>query len=147
MQLFGVYLYINIHSYIEQTNEQLEENEIYSFNTQFLNYINIDSNGNKTKDITFQDVMTVANLAYDNNTEYEITKDDAGENSLYIAVNVWLTSSSGSIIYKSNIEENLSQYETEYLSENYYNKYICQNTDIKVSKNTGRVYEITFHLE
>ena len=112
-----------------------------------MNYINIDSNGNKTKDITFQDVMTVANLAYDNNTEYEITKDDAGENSLYIAVNVWLTSSSGSIIYKSNIEENLSQYETEYLSENYYNKYICQNTDIKVSKNTGRVYEITFHLE
>ena len=147
MQLFGVYLYINIHSYIEQTNEQLEENEIYSFNTQFLNYINIDSNGNKTKDITFQDVMTVANLAYDNNTEYEITKDDAGENSLYIAVNVWLKSSSGSTIYKSNIEENLSQYETEYLSENYYNKYICQNTDIKVSKNTGRVYEITFHLE
>lgn len=147
MQLFGVYLYINIHSYIEQTNEQLEENEIYSFNTQFLNYINIDSNGNKTKDITFQDVMTVANLAYDNNMEHEITKDDAGENSLYIAVNVWLKSSSGSTIYKSNIEENLSQYETEYLSENYYNKYICQNTDIKVSKNTGRVYEITFHLE
>ena len=147
MQLFGVYLYINIHSYIEQTNEKLEENEIYSFNTQFLNYINIDSNGNKTKDITFQDVMTVANLAYDNNMEHEITKDDAGENSLYIAVNVWLKSSSGSTIYKSNIEENLSQYETEYLSENYYNKYICQNTDIKVSKNTGRVYEITFHLE
>ena len=147
MQPFGIYLYINIHSYIEQTNEQLEENELYSFNTQFLNYINIDSNGNKTKDITFQDVMTVANLAYDNNMEHEITKDDAGENSLYIAVNVWLKSSSGSTIYKSNIEENLSQYETEYLSENYYNKYICQNTDIKVSKNTGRVYEITFHLE
>lgn len=147
MQLFGVYLYINIHSYIEQTNEQLEENEIYSFNTQFLNYINIDSNGNKTKDITFQDVMTVANLAYDNNMEHEITKDDAGENSLYIAVNVWIKTSSGSTIYKSNIEENLSQYETEYLSENYYNKYICQNTDVKVSKNTGRVYEITFHLE
>lgn len=147
MQPFGIYLYINIHSYIEQTNEQLEENELYSFNTQFLNYINIDSNGNKTKDITFQDVMTVANLAYDNNTEYEITKDDAGENSLYIAVNVWIKTSSGSTIYKSNIEENLSQYETEYLSENYYNKYICQNTDVKVSKNTGRVYEITFHLE
>ena len=62
----GVYLYYSIGVYVERAQEQIAIQELDKFNTQFYNYQAVEN-----EIFSFQDVITAANLAYENNKKYD----------------------------------------------------------------------------
>ncbi|MBR6504367.1 MAG: hypothetical protein IKT41_01380 [Clostridia bacterium] len=125
----------------ERINQQIAE-----FNAQFLKY-------EGRTDITAQDIVTVANLAKENNEYYELTKADANENTYYIRV---IAPGYDNFETHKTIPSTATNYNSKYLEEKnnflsdksveadeikYYN---CNIGNVKVSSVTRRVYEITF---
>ena len=161
----GVALYYSLQGYISDTQDTMEQNANNQFNTQFIKYINmqLDSSGtfsyngqNYRSDfkLRIQDIITVANIAYQNNIEHNpniVTMSDSdyeallNENSLYITVNATLYDESGASTTKKHLEKNIDKEASNLLSQ-YTSNYLykCYSEDVKFSKVTGRVYEITF---
>lgn len=109
---------------IHKANEETRLNE---FNSQFTKYEGKD-------DVTIYDVITVANLAKENNSYYEFSPRSLDQNTgkdLYI-----------SVILDNNSIENKDQstYKLKIDSE-YNSKYTCIAT---ISNDTGRVYKVKF---
>lgn len=148
----GVSLYISLGGYVDTTKEQLEANEIAKFNTQFLNYNNtiIDASGNEIIDpnygLRIQDVVTAANIAYENNKQLGDINGEANENNLYVAVNVKYNGSQ----QLDNIQQTINSQgdsvwnSSKLLSEDTGYIYTCKTVSIKISNKTGRVYQINF---
>lgn len=150
----GVYLYNSLSSYKDDVDKQMEANALNQFNTQFMQYVNVEQDGgSELFKITMQDIVTVASLAYENNQQYGLTYEDAGdENSYYVKVNIKnYKNKEGS----STKIEGVEQYINNFTDSNKYNSakllsgddgytYTCSIDDIKISNITGRVYEITF---
>lgn len=109
---------------IHKANEETRLNE---FNSQFTKYEGKD-------DVTIYDVITVANLAKENNSYYEFSPRSLEQNTgkdLYISV----------ILDNTSIEnQNQSIYKSKIGSE-YNSKYTCIAT---ISNDTGRVYKVNF---
>ena len=130
--------------------EQLELNEISKFNTQFLKYNNtiLDESGNEVPSFTLriQDVVTAANIAYENNKNLGDINGEANENNLYVAVNVKYNGSQ----QLNNIQRTINSQDTnvwnssKLLSSDNGHQYTCYTANIKISNKTGRVYEINF---
>lgn len=80
----GVYLYNMMIKYSNQTSNIIEQNAISKFNSIYLPY--------DGKDISIQDIISIANAANENNTSYGYypdnipSKDD--KNNSYITVEV-----------------------------------------------------------
>ena len=146
----GVSLYVSLGSYVDSTKEQLELNEISKFNTQFLKYNNtiLDESGNEVPSFTLriQDVVTAANIAYENNKNLGDINGEANENNLYVAVNVKYNGSQ----QLNNIQRTINSQDTnvwnssKLLSSDSGHQYTCYTANIKISNITGRVYEINF---
>ena len=62
----AAYLFVYFGSTSQQIHEQNEENQINEFNSKFTSYVGKDN-------ITIYDVITVANLATENNKKYEFS--------------------------------------------------------------------------
>lgn len=109
---------------IHKANEETRLNE---FNSQFTKYEGKD-------DVTIYDVITVANLAKENNSYYEFLPRSLDQNTgkdLYISV----------ILDNNSIEnQDQSTYKSKIDSE-YNSKYTCVAT---ISNDTGRVYKVRF---
>lgn len=109
---------------IHKANEETRLNE---FNSQFTKYEGKD-------DVTIYDVITVANLAKENNSYYEFSPRSLDQNTgkdLYISV----------ILDNNSIEnQDQSTYKLKIDSE-YNSKYTCIAT---ISNDTGRVYKVKF---
>ena len=75
----AVYLFTNFGGTSAQIGQIAEENQIAQFNSQFLTYV-----GNEK--VTIYDVISMANLATQNNQSYEFPKQTATGNNNYIAV-------------------------------------------------------------
>lgn len=73
----AVFMFMNFASTSSDIHEQVQQDQINQFNTQFTSYV--DKEG-----ITIHDVVTVANLAKENNQYYDLTENEA--NNYYIAV-------------------------------------------------------------
>ena len=146
----GVSLYVSLGSYVDSTKEQLELNEISKFNTQFLKYNNtiLDESGNEVPSFTLriQEVVTAANIAYENNKNLGDINGEANENNLYVAVNVKYNGSQ----QLNNIQRTINSQDTnvwnssKLLSSDSGHQYTCYTANIKISNITGRVYEINF---
>lgn len=151
----GVFLYANLGSYISETKQQMEITEIDQFNVQFTKYINMTEdpygtynvNGKRYKkdfNLTIQDVVTVANLAYQNNFENELTDTSQiyNDSTYYVSVNAWINGHN-----VTNIEKNINTTSAGYLSniQNQTHEYRCFNINVEYSEVTGRVYKITFN--
>ncbi|MCI8273228.1 MAG: hypothetical protein HFJ55_03995 [Clostridia bacterium] len=160
----GVFLYRSLSGYVETVQEDMEENALIKFNNQFLKYVNVplDSNGNPLKDtngniktdfdITIQDVVTVANIAYENNKDDILSgsinaNTDYTERNSYVTVNIKYNGN----IKIDHIENNINSTDisnpnkpsASYLLTNDKGyKYKCYK--IKISPETGRIYEINF---
>lgn len=109
---------------IHKANEETRLNE---FNSQFTKYEGKD-------DVTIYDVITVANLAKENNSYYEFKPRHLWQNigkDLYIRVML------GDYI----IEDRTPEYYKSQISSNYDSKYTCS---VNISSDTGRVYEVKF---
>lgn len=63
----GVYLYGTIGNYVQMSQEEMNNQALIKFNTQFYNYTAIEN-----QQYTFQDIITIANIAYENNSEKEL---------------------------------------------------------------------------
>lgn len=161
----GIALYYSLQGYISDTQDTMELNANSQFNTQFLNYINMqpDTSGTVTYNeekyridfkLRIQDIITAANIAYQNNIEHNpdiLTMTDTeysdliNENNLYVTVNATLYSASGTSETITHLEKIVNERATELLSiydDDY--QYKCYSADVKISQVTGRVYEITF---
>lgn len=158
----GVALYFSLQGYISDTQHTMEQNANAKFNTQFLKYINMqpDDSGNITYagqkykidfKLRVQDIITAANIAYQNNIELSpdlslIDPDtDYNENNLFVTVNATLYDESGDADELFHLERNVDELADEWLSK-YTSEYQykCYSVDVKLSEVTGRVYEITF---
>lgn len=122
----GVALFAELDTYVQSSQEQIRFNEQNSFNTKFTKYIR--------DDLTIQDIITVANLANENNNSYNATETKRGDQgSLYVAVYL------NGIAIESNIKD-----KTVNLLTNNKKTYKCVNTDDMYSEKTGRIYKISF---
>lgn len=123
----GSILYSSLSSYTEEVHESIERNELDKFNVQFTAYIR---EADEEEYLTIQDIVTVANIAFENNQKHNVNVDSAGENSYYVQV----------LLGEKNIEDG----QAEELLEGNFNKYICPASNITFSRITGRVISIKF---
>ena len=122
----GVALFAELDTYVQSSQEQIRFNEQNSFNAKFTKYIR--------DDLTIQDIITVANLANENNNSYNATEDERGnQGSFYLAVYL------GGIAIEGDIQD----ITVDLLTDNK-KVYKCENVDVKFSEKTGRIYEIYF---
>lgn len=124
----AVTLYSALSSYAEGINKDIEQKELDKFNTQFMTYIK--------DDLTIQDVVTVANMAYENNLKYGLEHPGAtlDESSYYVEVKIG----------EDPIESTIHQEAPTLLKDNLNVTYRCTNDNIQYSKITGRVISIKF---
>lgn len=123
----AVYLFASFGTSSAQVHKQNEENQLNEFNTQFTSY-------EGREEITIYDVITVKNLADQNNRQYEL--DSSTNSNFYITVKL-----GNSIINNNKVkEEELIKKDTETLQEKLPT-YSCKVT---ISPVTGRVKEIIF---
>lgn len=129
----AVLLYSNLQNYVENSQEQARFTETTSFNTQFTNYIS------DTHELTIQDIVTVAGLAYENNVSYN-TETSAwieSPNSLYVAV----------YLDGERLDLDIQSKMVELLEKNPEKRYKCSSENVIYSNETGRVYKISFSEE
>lgn len=133
----AVALYSELDAYVEISNEKIEFNELNAFNTQFTKYINYIGT-EKQFDLTIQDVVTAANIAYENNLDYNATVDLRGNPStLYVAI----------YLDGRSIENDIHEKTSNLLTDNLGKTYKCEGSAVKYSQATGRVYEVHFSTE
>ena len=154
----AVYLFVTFGSTSAQMHQQKEQDQLNQFNSQFTSY-------EGKEDLTIYDVITVANLATENNKYNEFdTKKSLPQNNKVSENYIWVVVSSreystGKILtfgkekdsafinkeYNDVINGDLRQIGSNYSTfgeDAYYlYKYKCE-TDI--SSITGRVYKVIF---
>lgn len=74
----AAYLFAYFGSSVKEMNDQMKEEQLELFNNQFTSY------EDKKKELTIYDVITVTNLAIENNRYYELSL--ASNNNFYIEV-------------------------------------------------------------
>lgn len=131
----GVALFASLQSYVDSSKEQIQFNELTSFNTQFTKYINY-INGDKQFELTIQDIITAAGRAYENNSSYNPTPSewDESPNSLYVSV----------YLNGRRIDKDIKDEMVELLEKYLGKKYKCTENNIKYSDSTARVYIVEF---
>lgn len=133
----GTYLFVSFSNYSSEVDEEVRTNQIAQFNSQFLKY--------QGREVTIYDILTVANLAKENNDNYELTVSDANENTLYITIDVlninhhFENETNTFLKDKSKMQ---SQIIDNGDNKGELKKYIC--TDVHVSNVTRRVYKLIF---
>ncbi len=144
----GVYLYSIFGDYSSQISYNLAQKEINEFNSQFTKYLSYkDLSGNWQNLCRAHDVVTMANLAKQNNYNYEYS-DGATSESYYISVKVNV----GNATYNSNNFETKSESFYSDFIKNYSliagstEPYYFRCTEIKISETTKLVKQITIEL-
>lgn len=136
----AVFLFVNFGGTSARIHETVQKNQLAKFNTQFTNY--------ETKqNVTIYDIVSVANLATENNRENQLQKKNSPTNGIdnYITVKL-----------KGKCIEGGENTDIKHLEEEY-NQKIVENTNTQkngelkkyvaktyVSTETGRVYLIEF---
>lgn len=126
----GVILFNEMQSYVQTTNDKIDSNAQNAFNTQFTNFI--------SENLTIHDVITAANLANQNNIDYNMRPEDAttaiDPSRLFVAV----------YLDDVRIDNTISENAADLLSNNLEETYECLPENVIYSLTTGRVYEIHF---
>lgn len=146
----AVYLFVTFGSTSAQMHQQKEQDQLNQFNSQFTSY-------EGKEDITIYDIVTVANLATENNKYYEFdtkTPNDKETNENYIWVEVYEGSLKGIYSYgkdKSNefIKKGYEKLITDELKKVNGNNsklptYKCETS---INSITSRVYKVKFILK
>ena len=130
----GIYLFVTFSSYSTEVNDEVRNNQISQFNSQFLKY--------QGQETTIYDILTVANLAKENNENYELTINDANKNTLYITIEVqginqhFENQASNFMKDKNKMNGQIND------SDGELKKYKC--SQVLVSDVTQRVYKLRF---
>lgn len=157
----GVYLYTTIGTYVRESQARIEQQSLDKFNAQFYNY---QSDENEV--FSFQDVVTVANIAYENNCKYEFTTPEFNTNgritnteamnevlnsvgkSDYVQVSVTGNNADDERLVGGTINLEMyvgdSQVLANILKKNYKLNYKC--TSIEINADTKKVCKISFEI-
>lgn len=131
----AVVLFSNLQGYANTLNNKTSFNELTRFNTKYTKYINIE-NGIKQFDLTIQDIVTIAGEAYENNSSYnpDTSSWDETSNSLYVAI----------YLDGTRIDTNIKEQMVELLETNIGKQYQCSSDNVEYSRDTGRIYRMSF---
>ena len=158
---FAVFLYSTYVGFASDNAKKNEKNFINEFNTQYTKYYGttlktiINSKGKEEEILepilcTIHDVITLSNLARENNIQYEMNGNDylkysGKENTFYIQIDLKLGNET-----KQNIERKSLKEKTDIIkkyslnSNNKVVNFVC--TECKISKITKRVYYMKFEM-
>lgn len=139
----AVYLFATFGATSAELHKENDASRINQFNTQFTQY-------EGKSDITIYDVVTVANLAKDNNNEYELTT--ASNNNFYITVTLKgnsivnnmerMTDSQLQGLLRNEIQINTT--DDEGSTYQTLPTYTCKVT---INSNTQRVSKVDFEIK
>lgn len=141
----AVYLFATFGSTSTELHKQKETDQLNQFNSQFTSY-------EGKEDITIYDVITVANLATENNKYYELDRLNSLPTTNKVAdyyIGVLLdnnrldygrntTNETINKNYNSKINGELEEING---TQKYLKTYTCK---VDISSITGRVYKVTF---
>ena len=136
--VLAVTLFSNLQVYVDESRDQIRFNDLNSFNTKYTNYINSMDDGRTIDfELKIQDVVTAANLAYENNLKlnydaYKNASSEQNDNNLYVAVYLGATRMDGNNDINKIMQNNLDK------------TYLCTNSSIEYYPNSGRVCKVTF---
>lgn len=141
----GVYIINMFGEYTAEQEQERANQQIAEFNAQFLKY-------EGRTDITAQDIVTVANLAKENNDLYEFDTTDstADENTYYVEVKINTSNYRKNNFEKEAEKETFLEDEENIVSKNASDEveglkyYTCRPGAVEISSVTKRVYRITF---
>lgn len=145
----AVFLFTSFATTSAEIYKQNQENRLNEFNSQFTSYEGKD-------EVTIYDVITVANLATENNKYYEFDKrlERADGKDNYISV-IFTNTKSSLTSYNGKTIENLdnNKYD-DIIKQDLKNMVYSQEKDkseltqykvtVKISKTTDRVYWVQF---
>lgn len=126
-----VYLFVSFGSTSAEMHKQNAAQQIAQFNSQFTSY--------EGKECTIYDVVTLANLATENNIYYEFSKRSANKNINYISVYL-----GGQGFIEDGYGDNKTQGDNDFnelIKNNEVTKYNCH---VEISEITQRVYKVEF---
>lgn len=132
----AAYMFISFGSTSAEVNKKLEQDRTNQFNTQFTSY-------EGKEDITIYNVITIVNLANNNNYNYELSEEERGNKSSYY-INVKLGNENIERGFNSNRSDDYNTYikkDLENLNNGELPKYTCT---VNISERTGRVYMVKF---
>ena len=133
----GIALFSSLSSYTENSQKIIEENALQRFNEQFTRFINCENETSIPEfTLTIQDIVTAANIAYENNKNYGL--EDADDNNYYVEVNIV------DVPGCMNLEKEIDLKASELLKNNLEIEYICKYENVIINQNTGRVREVNF---
>ena len=124
----AVYLAVTFGQTASEVNEEIRDNQVAQFNSQFTKY--------DGKQVTIHDIITMANIARTNNDEYELDNNsNAGNpNSFYITITKGTTTKM-ELIVDDYLKNKMNQeYDNDELK-----KYTCT---VEISPVTGRVFRV-----
>ena len=123
----AVYLFTTFGTSSAQMHKQIETDRLNEFNSQFTSYEGKDG-------ITIYDVISVANLAKENNQYYELNSNEASENNFCVKVYIGNTSMEGNTTEENN----------EIISKEVNTEMSTYDCKAYISQKTGRVYKVVF---
>ncbi len=132
----AVYLFVSFGMTSAEIHKEQQEQQLEQFNVQFTSYVGKEG-------LTIYDVVTVANLATENNKNYELTKKVADGTDYYISVQVANQgfiekgyNETGGIDYDQLIKNDIAT-----MPGNALRQYTCS---VDISPTTQRVYRVIF---
>lgn len=145
----AVFLFTIFGNFGSDMTAQMNEKNISEFNAQFLKYESSqDENGDWQNLCRAQDVVTIANLAKENNAQYDYSVSD--EKTGYYYVRVIVTTKDPKKTRNNFETDSLDTY-TIFLKDfsgkeinNSFNVWYFKCTNIKINPNSKRVCSVTF---
>ena len=136
----AVFLFVSFGGTSAKIHETVQKNQLAKFNTQFTNYETKES-------VTIYDIVSVANLATENNRENQLQKKSTPTNG----VDNYITLKIKGICIEGGENTDAKQLEKEYNQRIVEDINTQNNGELKkykaktyISKETGRVYLIDF---
>lgn len=133
----AVYLFMSFSNSVNEMEQQIDDGQLQQFNNQFTSYEDKD-------DLTIYDVITVTNLAIDNNKYYGL--NEASENNFYITVklvNIELQKKTETELSSYLRDTQMNGIEDPITGETVkkLKRYECK---VSLNSNTGRVNLVVF---
>lgn len=132
----AVVLFSGLQSYVEEYRRQIEFNELNTFNNKYQKYINVDTANNILEPLTIQDIVTVAGIAYEDNSSLNVNPEeweDISENSLYVGI----------FLDGVRIDRTIKEEMQNLLAQSIDKKYRCAAADVRYNR-VGKIYEMHF---
>lgn len=139
----GVYLFTHFGENTKEINKRMEQAQIDQINVQFTKYAGVTT-------CSAHDIVSIANLAKQYNTENGFTSPVTEEGSYYIQVSIKLNSSDTEFQtnslknFESLPEEKYQTFMSKYslTADNKKQFFTC--SEVTVNSKTGRVSKISF---